>query len=71
MYYIATNIRYLRTKKGLSQMELCELIGFSHDMVWKWESGRCNPSLEAILILCRVLEVTYDELIGEDLEHGK
>lgn len=54
----------LRKSAGLSQEELATKVGVSRQTVFKWESGLSSPSMDNILVLCRLFSVSADELIG-------
>ena len=54
----------LRKRAGLSQEELATKVGVSRQTVFKWESGLSSPSMDNILVLCRLFSVSADELIG-------
>lgn len=57
----------LRKSAGLSQEELAAKVGVSRQTVFKWESGLSSPSMDNILVLCRLFSVSADELIGNTL----
>ena len=54
----------LRRAKGISQEALAEQLGISRQAVSKWETGTAKPELDNILALCRILEVSPNELLG-------
>lgn len=58
------NLKAARKKSGLSQEELAEELDVSRQAVSKWEQGETYPEVEKLLQLCRVLEVSMDELFG-------
>lgn len=55
----------LRRTKGISQETLAEQLGVSRQAVSKWETGTAKPELDNILALCRILEVSPNELLGD------
>lgn len=55
----------LRRAKGISQEALAEQLNVSRQAVSKWETGTAKPELDNILALCRILEVTPNELLSE------
>ena len=55
----------LRRAKGISQEALAEQLGVSRQAVSKWETGTAKPELDNILALCRILEVSPNELLGD------
>ena len=54
----------LRKKKGLSQLELAEVLGVSRQAVSRWEVGASAPGMENLLALSRLYGVPLDELVG-------
>ncbi len=64
---LASRIRYLREKRGVSQEHLAALMGVSLQTVAYWESEMSVPNIETIIILSEYFEVTTDYLLkGED-----
>ena len=57
-----------REKKGWSQTELAEKIHVSRQSVSKWETGKNYPSIEVIIDLSDLFEITIDELLRSDEE---
>ena len=57
------NLRQLRKAKGLTTRQFADLAEIAYSQVWTLESGKGNPSLITLLTICRVLNVTIDELI--------
>ncbi|MGE3542252.1 MAG: helix-turn-helix domain-containing protein [Candidatus Tectimicrobiota bacterium] len=53
-----------RKRRGLTQIELAELIGQKQANYWKLESGNASPRGDTIYTLCRVLGVSADYLLG-------
>ena len=53
-----------RKRLGLSQEALAEKMDVSRQAVAKWENGQAFPTAERLTRLCRVLEVTPEELLG-------
>ncbi len=59
---IGENIRALRIKKGLSQMELARQIGVGQSMIRHIERGAKIPSLIVALDLAKALDCTVEEM---------
>ncbi|MCM3720289.1 helix-turn-helix domain-containing protein [Fictibacillus phosphorivorans] len=57
-----------RKKKGWSQEELAEKLFVSRQSVSKWENGQNYPSIEVIIKLSDLFEITIDELLRSDEE---
>ena len=52
-----------RLAKGWTQQQLGEAIGVDKSQIHKWESGRRNPKLDAIMRLAEVLGVDWQTLL--------
>ena len=61
-------IRDLRTKKGLKQEEIAELIKVTHQTYQKWEAGKTEPRATQVKELASVLGVNVNGLFEEDQE---
>ncbi len=61
---LAENLQILRKKNGLSQEELAEKCQVSRQAIAKWESGESVPTIEKLIYLASLYEVTLDELVG-------
>jgi lactoylglutathione lyase len=60
---IGMRIAEKRMKHGLSQESLGELLGVSRQSVSKWELGQSLPDLEKIVLLCKLWNVSTDEIL--------
>lgn len=61
---LAENLQILRKQNGLSQEELAEKCQVSRQAIAKWESGESVPTIEKLIYLAGLYEVTLDELVG-------
>ena len=68
---LASDIRSLREKKGLSQRQLAELVGTTQSAIARLEGGRISPSLPTLDRIANALgakvTVTFtdtEELLG-------
>ena len=68
MIYIASNIKYLRTKCRMTQNSLGECSGASRSSIGFYESKRTEPSYDTIVKIAKTLGVTVHELVTEDLK---
>jgi len=59
-------VRELRKERGWSQGELGTRIGTDAGRISRYEAGKITPSLEALVRLADVLEVSVDYLVRED-----
>ena len=64
---IGDKIRALRKRRGLSQEQLGELVGFSQSKISKIENGDWD-SLSDLKLLAAALEVPIEELVREETD---
>lgn len=57
-------IRELRIASGISQVELAEKLGVSKQSVSNWENDNIQPSIDMLIKLSKVFNVTTDYLLG-------
>lgn len=67
----ADALRNLRTKKGLTQIQLANRLFVNKATVSKWESGSRLPDAAMISRLASVLEVDVGELLSTTFEGGE
>lgn len=61
-------LQELRKQKGLTQVELAELLYVSRTAISKWESGRGFPNIESLKEISKFFSVSLDELLsGEEI----
>ena len=53
-------ITYFRKKNMLTQEELAEKLCVSRQTITKWENGLISPSLEYLIDLSQIFNVTID-----------
>ena len=68
MSYLASNLRFLRKQKGITQNELADQLDVQRTMISAYEDGRSEPKLATLTKLCDVLEVGIEELLEHDIE---
>lgn len=66
MEKLANNIVKLRVMNGLSQDDLANKIGVSRQTIHKWEKGITSPKGDNLNLLCEVLEISTDQLLGKE-----
>ena len=59
-------IRELRLAAGFSQVELAEKLGVSKQSVSNWENDNIQPSIEMLVKISRIFNVSTDFILGED-----
>ena len=60
------NLKELGKKKGLSQVELAEKLGFSKSLIGLYETGDRKPSFEALEAIADFFNISTDYLMGKD-----
>lgn len=65
---IGKRLKELRKARGLSQTELGNMINVTKVSVCGYESENRTPNLETFQDLTRVLEVSADYLLGNDIK---
>lgn len=59
-------LRTVRNQRELTRMRLAEISKISITTLENYEYGKNRPSFEAVVALCRALEVTPNYLFGWD-----
>ena len=57
-------LKELRKEANLSQDTLGKKLGFSNQTVSFWESGKREPSLDALVSVAKYFDVSVDFLLG-------
>lgn len=63
MQTLGEKIRRCRKAKGLSQQKLAEELGIQYQSVQDWERGKTRPSLDKVVRLCEIFDVTSTWLL--------
>lgn len=63
-YITGATIRALREKKGITQMQLADILGVSSKAVSKWETAKGLPDISLIEPLANALGVSVIELMS-------
>lgn len=58
------NIRKLRLKNDLTQLELAELLNVSKNAVSSWENGRSQPLLDKVTVMAELFKVRIEDVLG-------
>lgn len=59
---LKNNLKECRSKKGLSQQQLADMVGVSRNTISSIETGQFNPTAKLALILCIALDKKFEEL---------
>lgn len=63
-----TRLRQLRKSYGQKQKQLADLLGVSQMQISRYESGKQEPDIKALIKLANYYGVTIDYLVGRDDE---
>lgn len=67
---IGKKIKELRKEAGLTQKQLAKLLNKSETGFASWEQGLAEPCVNDIRLLCMILDVSADLLLGLEDETG-
>jgi len=67
---VGTNLRRLRTRRGLSLERLAHSSGVSRAMLGQIELGQSAPTINVLWKIARALEVTFSALISSRTQSG-
>ena len=59
-------LKEIRNIKGLSQKELSEKLNLKQNTISSYESSSIQPSLENLIKIADILDVSVDTLLGRD-----
>ena len=68
MERFAEKLRVLRQKLGFSQTQLGNLLGVKQSYIGKMERGERIPNVAMLIKLTKIFDVTFDELMDDDLD---
>ena len=60
----AMNIRPLREQRGMTQEDLANRLGVKHPAVSKWERGMAYPSMNTVIKMAELFQVSLDVVLG-------
>lgn len=66
---LGENILKLRKRNGLSQEQLGEKVNVTRQTISNWELGETSPNPEQLKLLSKVLNVSIDELLDNDVKN--
>lgn len=69
--YLSTNLKYLRTQKGITLKQVAKLIGKSDVAILYWENGSREPNAVDLGKLSTLYNVSPSDLIFKDLRFEK
>ncbi|XHV37769.1 helix-turn-helix transcriptional regulator [Streptococcus dysgalactiae subsp. equisimilis] len=66
--FFASNLKYLRLKKNMEQLELANLLGRkSSSSISEWEKGKYTPKSGLLSDIAAIFDVTLTDLMEKDL----
>lgn len=68
--HLATNLRYLRRQRKLSQEELAQQLGLNRGNIASYENGSAEPKLCNLLKIAKYFEISLLDLTQHDLPNG-
>ena len=68
MKRLGEKLRALRKREGLTQTQLGDMLGIDHSHVGKMERGERTPSLEILVKITHIFNVSAEQLIRDDQE---
>lgn len=63
------NLKQLRTKKGISQQQLAEILGVSQQSINKYENHKVEPDIYMLMKMADFFETSIDYLVGYTMVH--
>lgn len=66
--YIPTNLKYLRGKRGLTQVGLAKKLEKTSAAISDYEKGKSTPPMEVAFRICELFGITLDDFARRDLQ---
>lgn len=66
MIQLAENLFNLRRQNSFSQEEVADKCGVSRQAIAKWENDESHPTIEKLILLADLYDVSLDELVGRN-----
>lgn len=63
---LGERVYQLRVQRGMSQVELAHLLNKSKQSISNWENNNILPSIDMLIQLSRIFQVTCDYLLDLD-----
>lgn len=65
--FLNKNIKFLRTKKGLSQQTLADKVGVDRSTISRIENDEIETTIDNAIKIAEVLKIDFKDLINKDL----
>lgn len=62
----SSNLKLFREKAGLTQDDLAKKLYITRQSISKWENGTAEPSIEVLLKLAEIFDISVDELLKSE-----
>ena len=69
-HFLAQAIYLTRQMRGMTQQELADKLNKTTNAVSNWENGHTSPPVDVMVNLCKVLDITPNQLCGWDTIEG-
>ena len=66
--FFSKNIKYLRSREGLSLVDLADKIGISKSVLNQYENGRTQPTLPILQNIVHYFGYSMDDITERDLQ---
>jgi transcriptional regulator with XRE-family HTH domain len=71
MLLLASNIKYLRKSKKVTQQDIGAAVGVSDNAISNYENGKFFPTADVLVKICEFFNVSSDDLLLRDLSSGE
>ncbi len=61
----AENFKKARKEAGLTQQQVADALGLDRTAIAHYEMGDSTPSLKNLLIICKLFNISLEELVTE------
>lgn len=61
------NLKYLRKEKKLSQEQLGKMLDKDYSTIGKWENGTRSPIMQDTLEICKLFDISLNDLVLKNL----
>src|SRR5687768_18267685 len=68
--FFASNLSFLRKKKGLTQIEVATALGLKRNTFSNYETTHSEPDLGTLEKIASFFDISIDELLSVDLSKG-
>jgi len=71
MTKISSNIKYLRTERGLSQTAMAEAVGLKRGNIASYEKELAQPSIDNLVKIADFFEVDLHQIVNDELQFSR